>query len=310
MKTKSNSKYLRISVTNNCNLGCYFCHNEGQSKLGCDSISADDIIYISGIAKENGYTKFKLTGGEPTLNPNLVKIVKGISNFGVTDVSIITNAIRLENLAIPLKIAGLNRINVSLFTLDASSFSKNNNGDKQQLQKVVCGIKAALANGYTDMKLNYIWHNNEEDFRQICNFALENKLMLVVLPLLAESNNLNQHKVLKEEINRNISLIGEIASEENIVDKEGLSNVIYSFRSGLKVMFKLDELGLNKPFNICKSCKRKEFCRESIFPIRLSHDGKLIPCLSRRDNWIDIYNAIQNRDTALINNAFEKIEFL
>ncbi len=118
------TNYFRISLTDKCNLNCFFCHNEGQEKPSGKGnfLRADDYVFVSKIAKDLGYTKFKLTGGEPTLHPEVLKIVKGISSLQVKDLSMITNGIRLDKLAYPLKEAGLNRLNVSLYTLNPEKF--------------------------------------------------------------------------------------------------------------------------------------------------------------------------------------------
>lgn len=83
------SKYFRISLTDKCNLNCSFCNNEGQMKgRGTSaSLSAQDIVWISSVASRCGYTKFKLTGGEPALHPGLLDIARGISSLGVQDLS-------------------------------------------------------------------------------------------------------------------------------------------------------------------------------------------------------------------------------
>lgn len=310
MKEIQNSKYFRISVTNLCNLNCKFCHNEGQLRTEEKDLSISDILFVSKIAQNRGYNKFKITGGEPTLRSDLYELIHGLKNFGIGDVSMITNGINLKNQINDLFMAGLDRINVSLFALDQNAFKRNNGGNYEQLLRIKEGIIEALRLGYKNMKLNYIWKNDIIDFKKICQFALSHRLLLVILPLISQKNSSHNYEVLKVQIKQTLISSGNIVNEFTDKDDEGFLNTIFVYETGLQVMLKLDELGQRKPFRLCEDCIDKQFCRESIFPIRLSHNGTLIPCLVRNTNRLKISQEIFNRDEKSINEAFNLIEML
>jgi len=108
---------LRITLTNRCNVNCLYCHHDGmvQSK---DEMNAEELYTICKIAKKNGVKKIRLSGGEPLLKKDIVEIVEKINSLDFKDISMTTNGILLEKYAKPLKEAGLDRVNVSLDTLN------------------------------------------------------------------------------------------------------------------------------------------------------------------------------------------------
>src|SRR3990172_4920812 len=116
--------YLRISVTDRCNLNCVYCSAGSIAHLShYDILRYEEIERIVRIAAGMGITKVRLTGGEPLARPDFVKLVKMISGIaGIDDVAVTTNGILLAKLAKELKDAGLNRVNVSLDTLKQERF--------------------------------------------------------------------------------------------------------------------------------------------------------------------------------------------
>lgn len=310
MKT---SKYFRMSLTSNCNLKCYFCHNEGQEKGNNRAafMSANDICWIASVAKDLGYTKFKLTGGEPTLHPQIIDIIKGISNLEVEDLSMITNGFKLKKMASELKSAGLNRINVSLYTLDPDKFKAKNGGSEKALLNVIDGIDEAIACGYKNIKLNYIWDgiDNMKDFLNVCEFAAHRDLTVVLLPILRFNEALDAEHISLTELYELLLQTG-ISSETNIIDGEGMEKKLVQLTSGAKVLIREVELNEKLPYSRCKTCIQKNECREGIFPTRLSANGVLHPCLSEGIQGISIFDAIKTQDTQRVINTFEKIREL
>ena len=102
------SKYLRISVVNTCNFSCFFCHNEGADITG-EKLSIDALEFACQIAKKEGFNKFKLSGGEPTIRKDIIQLVKRLSAIGLEDFSMITNGVLLEDFAEPLRKSGLQK---------------------------------------------------------------------------------------------------------------------------------------------------------------------------------------------------------
>lgn len=307
------SKYFRISLTEKCNFGCYFCHNEGQSVVSRkkSALNAEDFIWVSKAAHEFGYRKFKLTGGEPTLNPEILEIVKGISTLAESDLSMITNGSRLITMAGPLRDAGLKRLNVSLYTLDPAKFRKNNGGNERLLERVLRGIRAAVEVGFRDIKINYIWDETStpDEFYQICDYAGNLGLTVVLLPVMKSVNNLNLEESTLEELYLMVSALG-IVSEAKYHDNEGIRKRLIRLENGTAVILRDEELKNKLPFNKCIGCAHTAICREGIFPTRLSAAGSILPCLADDSMRFDASEAIKNRSQAAIHEIFSKVENL
>lgn len=149
--------YLRISITDRCNLRCAYClPPSGMEWLARENLlSADEIVYVAEAAAGLGVSKIRLTGGEPLVRPDALEIVSRIAAIsGIQDVSLTTNAILLEKMAQPLAAAGLKRVNISLDTLNPEKFRRvTRYGD---FSRTWSGILAAEAAGLTPIKLNTV----------------------------------------------------------------------------------------------------------------------------------------------------------
>lgn len=166
--------YLRISVTDRCNLRCTYCMPEEGILLmqHKEILTFDEITEVVRNALKMGITKIRLTGGEPLVRKGIVNLVSMISAIeGITDLSMTTNGILLEELAGPLKAAGLNRVNISLDTLDPEKYRELTRGG--DLAKVLKGIDAALSAGLTPVKINCVVFrsSDEEDARMVKEFC-------------------------------------------------------------------------------------------------------------------------------------------
>ena len=271
--------YFRVSVTERCNFNCYFCHNEGQCASEISSLSAEDIIWVVGIAARLGFTKIKLTGGEPTLRPDLPRIVSGIRALGINELSMITNGSALPRLIQNLQKAGLPRINVSLYTLDSKKFEASQGANRRLLERSIRGVDAALAAGYHDMKLNYIIESRDciPDLLSVLAFAAARNLIVVVLPLLSSFGA--TLTISLPDLYELISSLGVIR-EEKSSDEAGIQRSLITLKSGTRVLLRLNELSDLRPFTACKKCQYSSECQEGIFPLRLSSSGVLSPCLA------------------------------
>lgn len=154
---KRNIHYLRISVTDRCNLRCTYCMpGEGVKMLEHhDILSFEEIENFTRFAVDNGITKVRLTGGEPLVRKGIVKLIAKLSNIeGIKDLSMTTNGILLDQFANELKAAGLQRVNISMDTIDPDRYCEiTRNGD---LQKVIQGIEAAQKAGLSPVKVNAV----------------------------------------------------------------------------------------------------------------------------------------------------------
>ena len=169
--------YLRISVTDRCNLRCMYCMPaEGIELLRHEDIlSFDEIAEVARIAVEMGVRKIRLTGGEPLVRrgiSDLVKMIAGIE--GIEDLSMTTNGIMLDKFAVALKEAGLQRINVSLDTIDPLKYRYLTRGGS--LENVLEGLRIAGEAGLSPIKINCVTGDltNEDDAIGVKRFAAEN----------------------------------------------------------------------------------------------------------------------------------------
>jgi len=173
--------YLRVSVTDRCNLRCVYCMPEEGIKLlkHNDILSFDEIVDVCKTAVSLGVTKIRLTGGEPLVRKGIASLVEQIANIdGVEDLGMTTNGILLPEFAQDLKNAGLNRVNISLDTLDPDEYRKITRcGD---FSKVMQGIEAAKKAGLEPVKLNAVVYNeqNVEMKEALKKFANDNGLRI------------------------------------------------------------------------------------------------------------------------------------
>ncbi len=149
--------YLRISVTDRCNLRCRYCMPDNDPRMLSheDILSFEEIRQVVAVAAISGISKIRLTGGEPLVRKDITDLVAMIASVpGVEDLSMTTNATLLDRFADPLKKAGLQRINVSLDTMDTDKFREITRGGA--LQKVLQGIQAAKSAGLHPIKINCV----------------------------------------------------------------------------------------------------------------------------------------------------------
>jgi len=178
---KRDINYLRISVTDRCNLRCIYCMPpEGIPSIShSDIISFEDIITTVKQAVKRGVNKIKLTGGEPLVRKGIVDLVKMIAEIpGIEDFGLTTNGTLLANFASDLKKAGLHRINISLDTLDAEKYKQITRGG--DLSKVLEGIIEAQKVGFDTIKINCVIleSSTEPDAVAVADFAQKNKLQV------------------------------------------------------------------------------------------------------------------------------------
>jgi len=171
--------YLRISVTDRCNLRCRYCMpEEGIKLLGHKEIlSFDEIAGFTEVAVKHGVNKVRITGGEPLVRRGIVTLIKMIAAIeGINDLSMTTNGVLLKDYADDLKTAGLHRINISLDTTDPERFEYITRGGN--VTDVFEGIDAAKRAGLLPVKINCVIKasREEEDARQITDFCLNNNL--------------------------------------------------------------------------------------------------------------------------------------
>jgi len=173
--------YLRISVTDRCNLRCKYCMPEDGVELMQheDVLSFEDIVQFTKIAVSLGIRKIRLTGGEPLVRKHIVQLVallaeiEGIEDFGMT-----TNGILLTKYAKPLKEAGLHRVNISLDSMNPEVYHKITRCGN--INDVFSGVEAAKAAGFKNIKINCVIQKNsaEPDAKTVALYCKENDLQI------------------------------------------------------------------------------------------------------------------------------------
>lgn len=171
--------YLRISVTDRCNLRCVYCIPEDGVELlkHSDIISFEKIAETVKTAVGFGITKVRLTGGEPLVRKGIINLVKLISAIdGITDFSLTTNGILLDEFAEELYYNGIKRINISLDTLDSEKYAQMTRGGN--IADVIKGITKAKNVGFNPIKINCVikQHKNEPDALAVAEFCKQNGL--------------------------------------------------------------------------------------------------------------------------------------
>lgn len=168
-----NITYLRVSVTDRCNLRCVYCMPEG----GVDLLKREEILSIEEIAEvikegaELGIEKIRLTGGEPLVRKGIVDLVEMINRIqGIREITMTTNGILLPRYAEALKKAGLKRVNISLDSVSPEQYKKVTR--RGNLKNVISGIRAAKAAGLTPVKINVVKLSDEDqDLKALKEFA-------------------------------------------------------------------------------------------------------------------------------------------
>ena len=179
--------YLRVSVTDRCNLRCTYCMPEAGIKLKshADILPYEKIVQIAAAAVKLGIHKIRLTGGEPLVRKNIAFLVRELKAIpGISEVSMTSNGTLLDLLAAEFKQAGLDRLNISLDTLDAGKYRQiTRNGD---IEQVFAGIAAARRAGFSATKINMVLIPgfNDNEVEAMKKFCRENGLAPAAHPSL------------------------------------------------------------------------------------------------------------------------------
>ena len=268
---------IRISVTQKCDKHCPYCHREGERNPSTE-MTVDEIVRIVRIAISLGISRVKVTGGEPLLRKGIVKIVRGINGLeGLTDLSMTTNGTHLKGLAKDLKAAGLARLNVSLPTINPEVYNKLMGGD---LQDALNGIKAAVEAGLQPVKLNVLVlkNVNDNEIEKMIQFAAQTGTILQMIelePINITKTYYDRYHLGLDEIAQTLEKLASKTRVRKYMQKRR----VYTLP---KVQVELIRPIENTEF--CANCTR----------IRVTSDGKLKPCLMKKDNLVDILTPIRN----------------
>jgi GTP 3',8-cyclase len=261
---------LRISVTDRCNIRCFYCMPEDDVKYAprAEILSFEEIERFARIAVSLGVTKIRVTGGEPLVRKDLpVLISKLCAISGVRDIGLTTNGVLLARQAQALHDAGLRRLNVHLDTLDRARFLKITRRD--DLHKVLEGIEAAQRIGFGPIKINAVAVKNlvEPDVVPLVRYGREHGIevrFIEFMPLDSQGLWARENVLSADEIIETLSR--EIAPLEEIPDRDPRAPATeYRFADGIGTVGFI--ASVTRPF--CLNCNR----------VRLTSDGKLRYCL-------------------------------
>lgn len=259
--------YLRISLTESCNLRCIYCMPEGVAPKVCgETLTKENIFNIVEVAVELNIKKIRLTGGEPLLRQDIVEIVQGIKDRGIEKIYITTNGILLSEKIEKLKKAGLKGVNISLDTLDREQFNYITRGG--DLERVLQGIEKAL-NLNLEVKINSVIMKdiNENAIEELVKLTLNNQLDVRFIELMPIGQGKKFTGISNNEIYDRLEKTFEF-------DRD------YKEIKGVSTYYKLKDskgnIGFISPINSC-------FC-ETCNKIRLTSDGVIKRCLNSKGN--------------------------
>ncbi len=273
--------YMRISITDRCNLRCTYCIPKGRVELldHDELLRYEEIIEIIEAASELGVKKIRITGGEPLIKRNITTLIKGIKAVeGIEDLSLTTNGLFLEKQAASLAAAGLDRVNISIDSLKHDRFKDITGGG--DLDVILKSIQAAVDNNLTPLKLNIvpIRGMNDDEIEDFAKITLSKNYQVRFIEFMPVGKNSlwDRSKYLPtEEIRERVSSIGRLIPVKE--RKHGPARY-YRFENAIGVIGFISAV----THHFCEDCNR----------LRLTSEGKLRPCLFS-DTEIDLKNSIR-----------------
>lgn len=260
--------YMRVSITDRCNLGCRYCMPATGVSLKSheEILRLEEIVTLVQAATQVGIRRVRLTGGEPLVRKDVVTLVRELAKLpALEEISLTTNGLLLNYLALPLKEAGLTRVNISLNSLRPERYRYLTRGGN--IKDVWRGIRAALAAGLTPVKLNVVVVRgfNDDEILDFAHLARQEPLHIRFIELMP----------IGTAANRGVGYVPVAEIRQKIAQHFSLQPLEELRGNGPAQNFRVDEgvgsvgfIGaLSEPF--CHRCNR----------LRLTADGKLRPCL-------------------------------
>ncbi len=267
--------YLRLSVTDRCDLRCVYCMPQGFDDYEApdDWLTFDEIERVVKLFGEMGVSRVRLTGGEPLVRKGITELSGRLSKLeGIDDLSLSTNCVSMKKFAQPLKDAGISRINVSLDSLNPTKFQEITGGGK--LNKVIDGLMAAKAAGFSPIKINAVAMKgvNDDELGNMVEFCIKHDFTLRFIETMpigdtgcrAKDSHYLDLEVIREELEQRFDLAPSVMPG-----------------AGPARYFKVRDTNLHFGFitpisqHFCETCNR----------IRLSTDGTLYMCLGQDEKF-------------------------
>jgi len=260
--------YIRLSVTDRCDFRCVYCMTEDMTFLPRTQIlSLEEIYQVARAFTDLGVKKIRLTGGEPMVRSDIMSLIKKLGKLsGLEELLLTTNGAQLEKYALPLKEAGLSRINISIDSLDADRFKRISRVGK--LEKVLAGIDAAREAGFDRIKLNSVIMRgyNEDEVIPLTDYALSRGIDIAFIeemPLGEASDHSREETLCSNDWVRS-----QIEQKYRLVDSTARTAGPSRY---VQVIGKNSRIGFISPVshNFCEDCNR----------VRVTVEGRLLLCL-------------------------------
>ena len=261
--------YLRVSVTDLCNLRCVYCMPPGGSELSRkeEILSLEEILKLVKHGVSLGVNKIRITGGEPLVRKGIISLVNQIAEIkGIDDIAMTTNGVFLKEFATQLKSSGLSRLNISLDTMREDRFAEITRGGN--IADVFDGVEAVLKAGFKGTKMNAVVMrgDNDDEIHDFVRYIMERDIELRFIELMASGwkDMVDEDRFMPtSEIMERVRGVGELVPDKQRIG--GGPATIYRIKGALGSIGFIS--AVSKPF--CKTCNR----------LRLTSDGKLRSCL-------------------------------
>ena len=261
--------YLRVSVTDLCNLRCVYCMPPGGSELSRkeEILSLEEILKLIKHGVSLGVNKIRITGGEPLVRKGIISLVNQIAEIkGIDDIAMTTNGVFLKEFATELKSSGLSRLNISLDTMREDRFAEITRGGN--IADVFDGVEAVLKAGFKGTKMNAVVMrgDNDDEIHDFVRYIMERDIELRFIELMASGwkDMVDEDRFMPtSEIMERVRGVGELVPDKQRIG--GGPATIYRIKGALGSIGFIS--AVSKPF--CSTCNR----------LRLTSDGKLRSCL-------------------------------
>lgn len=276
--------YLRVSVTDRCNLRCVYCMpKDGVIKKEHDSIMRyEEIFSVIKSASILGIDKIRFTGGEPLILKDIDRLIYNTSKIdSIKDIAMTTNAILLEDKAVELKKAGLKRVNISLDSLKKDRFRNITRGG--DIDKVFKGIDKALSLGIKPIKINTVMMRgiNDDEIKDFMNLTKEYPISVRFIELMPIGEGSKLYK-------------DSYISSEEVISKYSDLIPVKSNKSSTAQLYKFSKSKEKVGFISPMSCKFCSNCNR----VRLTAEGTLKPCL-HSEKEVDLKKYLKDSESLL-----------
>lgn len=260
--------YIRLSVTDRCDFRCVYCMTEDMTFLPRNQIlSLEELHQVAQAFTELGVKKIRITGGEPMVRRDVMCLIERIGQLpGLEELLLTTNGAQLQKFAAPLKAAGVNRINISIDSLDTDRFKRISRVGK--LENVLAGIEAARAAGFNRVRLNSVIMRgyNEDEILPLVDFAIDRGIDIAFIeemPLGEASDHKREETTCSNDWVRSV-----IEEKYDLLDSAEKTAGPSRYT---KVVGMQSRIGFISPVshNFCEDCNR----------VRVTAEGRLLLCL-------------------------------